>query len=386
MSVVQEAVTLDREICVRNPDPPGESYSYSYYLRSQEGDWSEFLNRLGQLRPDQVVVVAEKSLPASLRKSVVERLRTRFSTTILTFGRREGGKNLLTVRSLLDEAMAAGVTRSSVIVALGGGLAGNVAGLVAGLCLRGLPLVHIPTTLLAQSDSVLSLKQGVNGKLGKNHVGIFKAPAFVWSHLSFLASLPQREIQAALCEAIKNALIVTPDRILDLLAILRPQAAYTPEQFTHLIEWCIEAKLAVMENDAFEKHQAVVLEYGHSVGHAVELLARGTLTHGEAVGIGIVVEGDIAHRIGLLSTEDLDMHYALLRANGTPTTIPATLGTERILEVMRQDNKRGYLLPKAEHFDLVLLRALGKPNRTEGTVLTQVAERNVRAALNRCRA
>src|SRR4051812_22502560 len=113
--VIQEMIALNREICVRNPDSPGEEYRYPYYLRALESDWAEFLERLGQLQPDRVVVIAEKSLPFSLRKGIAERLRMCFPTTLLTFGKREAGKNLLTVRMLLDKAIAAGVTRSSVI-------------------------------------------------------------------------------------------------------------------------------------------------------------------------------------------------------------------------------------------------------------------------------
>lgn len=151
------------------------------------------------------------------------------------------------------------MTRSSVVVVLGGGLVGNIAGLVAGLCLRGLPLVQVPTTLLAQSDSVLSLKQGVNGEDGKNLRGLFLAPAFVWSHLSFLETLPAREVRAARCEMIKNALAIQPDQIPELRSLLSSQARSSPAQFARLIERCIEAKTAIMANDAWEKHEAVAL-------------------------------------------------------------------------------------------------------------------------------
>ncbi len=343
MSTVEEAIALNWDIALRNPDSPGEQYAYPYYLRNEESAWSELLERLALLRPDRVVLIAEKAFPAYLTEGVTARLRTAFSTTVLTFVGGEEGKNLLAVHTLLNEAIAAGATRASVIVALGGGLTGNVAGLMAGLCLRGLRLVHLPTTLLAQSDSVLSLKQGVNGAYGKNQVGLFKAPAFVWSHLTFLETLPPREIRAAFCEAIKNALTIKPDHIPELFATLRPQAQYSQTQLARLIERCIEAKTAVMANDALEKHEAVVLEYGHTVGHAIELLSKGTITHGEAVGIGMVVEGDIACRMGRLSADELYMHSALLQANGSPTTIPAALETEHLLRMMHSDNKRGYL-------------------------------------------
>jgi 3-dehydroquinate synthetase len=385
MSMVQDMIALNWDMQLRNPDPPRESYSYRYYLRSSEHDWPEFLERLNLLCPDQVLLVAEKALPAHLTDSMAARLRTLVPCTVLTFEGGEEGKHLPTVSALLDEAIDADATRSSVVVALGGGLAGNVAGLMAGLCLRGLPLVHVPTTLLAQSDSVLSLKQGVNGRFGKNHAGLFKAPAFVWSHLSFLESLPPREIRAALCEVTKNALAIRPDQIPELLSIFRPHAHYSQEQLARLIELCIEAKTAIMANDALEKHEAVSLEYGHTVGHAIELAAKGTIPHGEAIGIGMIVEGDIARRLGMLDVSDFRMHQALLLANGAPITIPAVLETEHLLRIMRCDNKRGYVQRQEGTIDMVLLETLGRPHRTGNTVLTHVEERDVRAALNRCR-
>ena len=385
MSMVQDAIASNWDIQLRNPDPPRESYAYRYYLRSSESDWSEFLERLGLLHPDRVVLIAEKALPAHLTEGVAARLRTLVPCTVLTFAGGEGGKNLLAVNTLLDETIDAGATRSSVIVALGGGLAGNVAGLMAGLCLRGLPLVHVPTTFLAQSDSVLSLKQGVNGTHGKNHVGLFKAPAFVWSHLAFLESLPAREIRAALCETAKNALAIKPDQTPELFSILRPHAQYSQTQLARLVELCIEAKTAIMANDALEKHEAVALEYGHTVGHAIELAAKGSITHGEAIGIGMMVEGDIARRMGMLESSDFRMHQDLLQANGSPIAIPAELGTEHLLRIMRRDNKRGYLQKQEGAIDMVLLEALGRPHMTGNTVITHVEERDVRAALNRCR-
>ena len=385
MSLVENVVAANWDMRLRNPDPPQEEYSYPYYLRNEENVWSEFLERLARLRPDRVVVIAEQALPASLRETVAAQLRTAFPTVVLTFAGGEAGKNLLTVHALLEQAIAAGATRASVIVALGGGLVGNVAGLLAGVCFRGVPLVHVPTTLLAQSDSVLSLKQGVNGSYGKNHVGLFKAPAFVWSQLGFLETLPTREIRAALCESIKNALTIAPDHIPELLCLLRPQARYTQAQLARVIELAIEAKTAVMAHDALEKHEAVVLEYGHTVGHAIEVLAQGAIPHGEAVGIGMIVEGDIARRKGMLSLDALQLHHTLLQANGSPTTVPEHLGTEALLRMMQRDNKRGYLAAQPDTFALVQLEALGQPHQTASTVLTLVDEREVRAALTRCR-
>lgn len=157
------------------------------------------------------------------------------------------------------------------MIALGGGLAGNVAGLLAGLLMRGVRLVHLPTTLLAMSDSCLSLKQGTISPLGKNHLGLFHAPAFVWSDLAFLEYLPAREIRSAPCELIKNVLAIYPGQLAEVQSRLRPAADYSQEELAWFIDLCITAKSSVMASDALEKHWALVLEYGHTIGHALEL-------------------------------------------------------------------------------------------------------------------
>lgn len=383
--IVKDMLSLDREIRWKNPDPPQEEFSYSYHLRSGERAWSELVEMLGRFGADRFVIVSDDGFPRDRALAVRDRIATVAPCSLLTFEGREEAKNLLTVYELGNAALCEGATRSSVVVALGGGLTGNIAGLLAGLFLRGARLVHIPTTLLAMSDSCLSLKQGVNSEQGKNHFGMFYPCQFVWTNLSFLDALPPREIQSALCELIKNVLAICPQLYDEIAGVLRPDAVYSEAQLVRFIELCIDAKCSVMAEDALEKHQAVVLEYGHSIGHALELTSHGAVPHGLAVGVGMVVEATLSQRLGLLSRADLEAHYTLLRANGASMAIPQAYDVETLLAVMRNDNKRGYLPFVPGKMDIVLLRELGHPNRTGKTVLTQVDEVEVRAALEACR-
>jgi len=380
------SIALDREIRWNNPDPPYQVYAYPYHLRSGADAWEELSRKVRALQGDRFVIVTDAAFPAHLAEAVRRRLAAIAPCSLHAFHGGEQAKNLLTVYQLGNEALLEGAMRSSVVIALGGGLAGNVAGLLAGLFLRGARLVHIPTTLLAMSDSCLSLKQGVNSEVGKNHFGMFYQPEFVWTDLTFLSVLPPREIQSALCELIKNVLAICPHLYDEIAATLRPDAFYTEHQLAHFIELCIDAKCSVMREDALEKHEAVVLEYGHSVGHALEMASHGTVPHGLAVGMGMVVDAELSRRLGLLSEHDLKAHYTLLRANGAPTALPAGYGSEDLLSIMRRDNKRGYLPAIPGTYDLILLERLGKPLRTGQTVLTQVDEEDVRAALEVCRA
>ncbi len=378
-------IELDREIRLNNPDPPYQAYAYPYHLRSGPGTWDELLKKLYNLAPDRFVLVTDGAFPAQLAEAVKDRVARVAPCTLHVFNGGEGAKNLLTVYQLGNEILRTGAMRSSVVIALGGGLAGNVAGLLAGLFLRGARLVHIPTTLLAMSDSCLSLKQGVNSEVGKNHFGMFYPPEFVWTDLSFLEALPPREVQSALCELIKNVFVICPDLYDEIAATLRPDASYSVKQIAHFIEFCIDAKCAVMRNDALEKHEAVVLEYGHTVGHALEMVSHGAIPHGLAVGIGMVAEATLSRRLGMLAQTDLQAHYDLLCRNGVPTALPPRYETEKLLSIISLDNKRGYLPYVPGKLDIVLLKQLGQPNRTGKTVLTQVNEADVHAVLEECR-
>lgn len=371
----QETVAVDRE--VRFGD-----VSYPFHVRSGRESWSGLTARLGALDPDRLIVITDDGVPGALADQVRTTLSALAPTHVLRLPASEKAKTLATLDDLAERTILSGVTRNSVVVALGGGLAGNVAGLLAALVFRGLRLVHLPTTLLGMSDSVLSLKQAVNSRVGKNHLGTFYAPAFVWNHLDFLDTLPREEIQSALCEMVKNVLGICPDRYDEIAARLRTDAQYSYETFADFIELCVDAKTRVMRDDKREKREALVLEYGHTVGHAAELLTGGALRHGFAIGVGMLVAGRISTELGLLSDDELKAHQVLLERNGSPTALPAGLTADQIVETVRLDNKRGYVPARPGTVDMVLLEGLGRPHWVGDNIITQVDEDLVRVGVN----
>jgi 3-dehydroquinate synthetase len=380
MELVENAtIGLDREIRWSEYASRRE-YAYPYHLRSGDA-WPELLGKLHALEADHFVLVTDATFPGRLSEEACMQLSSLGRCTLLTFQGGEHTKNLVTIDRLGNDAIRAGATRCSCIIALGGGLVGNVAGLLAALFFRGARLVHIPTTLLAMSDSCLSLKQGVNSDAGKNHFGQFYPPEFVWADLTYLRELPTIEIQSALCELIKNVLAICPEHYDELAATLRQDGMYPEAQLQRFIALCIEAKCSVMGQDALEKQDAVILEYGHTVGHALELRSGGAIPHGLAIGIGMVVAARISRMLGMLSRQEEEAHRTLLRRNGAPTLVPRHVGSQELLESMAHDNKRGYLPPVHGKYDMVLLERLGVPHRTGGTVLTHVEEGTVRAAI-----
>jgi 3-dehydroquinate synthetase len=170
--------------------------TYDYYVTLGNGALQSIYQRLKDLDADRFVIVADQGLTPKAIREIEQVFREFAPTVVLPAQACEKDKSLGTLDDLAEKAIQSGITRRSVVVALGGGIVGNVAGLLAGLLFRGIRLVHVPTTLLSMSDSVLSLKQAVNSRLGKNHLGVFHPPILVWSRIEFMDTLPVEEIQS----------------------------------------------------------------------------------------------------------------------------------------------------------------------------------------------
>jgi 3-dehydroquinate synthetase len=372
--VVNADVRLDREIQFGD-------IRYPFHVRSGPDSWTDLVTRLRGLDADRFVIVTEDGIPASLIEQVHEHIQSVAPCEVLRFPASEKAKTVATLDGLAEQALADRVTHRSVVVALGGGLSGNIAGLLAALLFRGIRLVHMPTTLLAMSDSVLSLKQGVNSCLGKNHLGTFYEPVLVWNDLDFLATLPADEVRAALCEMIKNVLAICPEHYDKVASRLRADAVYKSEVIVEFIELCVNAKMSVMRHDPYEKGEALVLEYGHTVGHAAELLTDGELRHGFAIGVGMLAAAHISAEMGYLDRDEVALHQELLARNGAPTMLPAGLDVESVLEEVRLDNKRGYVPEQPGSCGFILLDTLGCPHLNDGHIITPVQEDTIRAGI-----
>jgi 3-dehydroquinate synthetase len=364
-------ISLDREIRLA---AEGTSIRYPYHVRSGARAWDEFTDTLSGLRADRFLLVTDGGVPAAALNAITPCLQQLAPVTLLRVRAHEKEKNVGTLERLAGEAFSHGATRRSVVVAFGGGLAGNVAGLLAHMFLRGIRLVHVPTTLLAMSDSVLSLKQAVNSGSGKNHLGAFHVPELVWVNLDLASTLPPEQVRAALGEAIKNVVAICPEHYDEMSGRLRADAVYSLPELAWFIEMCVAAKQQVMKADPYEKGPALALEYGHTVGHAAEHVSGGSIPHGLAIGIGGLVAARIATLLGHLDPAVEAAHQHLLERNGGPTTFPPGLTVPALRETIRKDNKRGYLPPRRGYVDMVLLDGLGRPHRSGGSIVTQVPE------------
>lgn len=329
------------------------------------GQPARIAEAISALAPDRLLVVTDDGVRDACGGELLPLLRDLCPLRVISGPAGEGLKSLRHLSACLEEALAWGMTRRSVVVGFGGGVVGNLAGLVAALLFRGLRFVQVPTTLLAMHDSVLSLKQAVNSASGKNLIGTYYVPRRILIDTRFLDSLPAREWRSGLAEAIKNALTVRPSLIPRLRDMLNPALDLPVPDRLWLIEACLEAKGAVMARDRREKKTAIILEYGHTVGHAIELAdqQRGRadpVSHGEAVGLGMLAAARIASVQCGLSRADADLHRELLARIGAPLEPPRGLAPAEVMALVARDNKRGYIPCAADQAAMVLLDGVGR--------------------------
>lgn len=257
------------------------------------------------------------------------------STTLFLPG-GEASKDMATLVRIYDHLLTHRVERSDVLVALGGGVVGDVAGFAAATIVRGIACVQMPTTLLAMVDSAVGGKTGINHPLGKNMIGAFHQPRLVLADVQLLKTLPPRELAAGWAEAIKHGVIRDAALFADL-AVADPQTAYFDAD---LVRRAVAVKVEVVNIDEREQAERMLLNYGHTVGHALEqVLGYGVLLHGEAVAVGMHVEAQLAHALGLCDSDLIAQQQHTLMRYGLPTHIPAEVTVAQLVDVMHRDKK-----------------------------------------------
>jgi 3-dehydroquinate synthase len=260
-------------------------------------------------------------------------------TELFTFPAGEWNKTRETWSALSDRLLAARFGRDSAVLALGGGVVGDVAGFVAATYLRGIPWVQVPTTLLAMIDSSVGGKTGVDVAQGKNLFGAFHQPTLVVADLDVLTTLPGPQLVAGMAEAIKHGVIADAGYC-DLLE--REQPAIGARDFAVLervVVRSVEIKAEVVSGDEREAGRRAVLNFGHTVGHAIEATSGYALLHGEAVAIGMALEARIAERNGTAETGTAARVAALLERFGLPREVPQGATVDDLLATMGHDKK-----------------------------------------------
>jgi len=271
-------------------------------------------------------------------------------------------KNWESLNEVFDALLANKCDRKTTLVALGGGVIGDMTGFAAATYMRGVPFVQIPTTLLAQVDSSVGGKTGINHPLGKNMIGAFYQPRAVIADTATLDTLPARELSAGLAEVIKHGAILDAGFFDWIEANIGKLMARDHAALAHAIARSCEIKADVVARDEREGGLRAVLNFGHTFGHAIEAgMGYGAWLHGEAVGCGMVMAADLSRRLGLVDDGAVERVRALVKAAGLPVVAP-DLGSARWIELMEVDKKN-----EGGAIKFILLKPLGSPSITNAS-------------------
>jgi 3-dehydroquinate synthase len=268
-------------------------------------------------------------------------VRAGFDPALVIVPAGETAKSLRSVQSCYDQLASHRLERKSFIVALGGGVVGDLAGFVAATYLRGVAFVQVPTTLLAQVDSSVGGKVGVNLKAGKNLVGAFYQPRLVLCDLGTLNTLPERELRAGLAEIIKYGIIHDAELFAKLERNLPRLLAREAKTLAAVVARCCEIKAEVVGQDETENGRRAILNFGHTIGHALEAISHyGKYLHGEAIAIGQVAAAKLSSAVAGLSAREAERIKSLFLQAGLPTSVKLnTSQLEQLFTAMRLDKK-----------------------------------------------
>jgi 3-dehydroquinate synthase len=320
------------------------------------------LDRLGELargaglRPGSCAVVTDATVEKLYAARVGDALRkSAFAPVVISVPPGESSKSLAILATLYDRMTEAGLDRSSTVFALGGGVVGDLAGFAAASFLRGVAFVQVPTTVVAQVDSALGGKTGVNHRHGKNLIGAFYQPRLIVADVATLSTLPDREFREGLAEVIKYGAIMDAPMIAGLEGDLDAILARKPDLLEQVVARSLAHKAAVVGADEREAGLRKTLNFGHTVGHAIEASAGyGSYLHGEAVAIGMVAAARLSSRYAGFSADEASRLGRLIERAGLPTAMPPKWNNPDFLRALALDKKRS-----AGAVEFVLLDRLG---------------------------
>ena len=331
---------------------------------------ASFCDIVGRYEFDYLFFVVDANLEAAFRNSIFKYVKREFHCCIQIIPPGEMSKSFDSIMKTGSSLLQKGLSKNSILVSFGGGVICNLTGMLAGMLFRGIRFIEVPTSLMGQTDSSLSNKQAVNSSLGKNHFGLYHAPLFIWSDTLYLKTEPLESRKSGIVEAVKNGLI-SDASFLNVLEQKLGSGHHLSGQDLHdLTLQIIQSKLFILKTDPSEKKEGLILEYGHTLGHALEWNSHGGLLHGEAVSFGILFAANIAHKIGLLTREEKQYHsYLIQYILGYKSELPNGFSSAMLMQTMLADNKK-----TDDKVRLILLETIGRCHQREGNYLTPVSQ------------
>lgn len=361
----------------------------SYLFETIEESVSEILKISNS---DKYIIVYDTKLQSDIDELYMF-MKERATVVLLPLKVQEVDKNLNTLSQLISGLLLLGVDRNTCLIAVGGGVLENIVGMAAGLLFRGISLIHIPTTLMACADSTVSLKQAINFEKSKNIVGLYYAPKGIFTIYSIIKKLPPEEVSAGYVEFVKNLLTLIPQKIYSFESYDFDRNNLKYEELKTLIIDSIDAKELVILNDPKEKKEGLVLEYGHTIGHSLEVLSSCTIRHGEGVAIGMLVASDISYNIFDMSSIDVKYHWKLIEQIGIFLSLKENarflreLSFEQLKECIFNDNKRGRIKASQDEIPMVLLDKIGHVHIENGCCMYavdyQIVENSIRKVISK---
>lgn len=325
---------------IRVPVPLRRMADESYDVRIGRGLAPRLTVALRKRPLGQRYVIVTDSNTHRQGESLLAAFRRRgLSADLISFPAGEGSKSRRVRDEIEDGIIRLGAGRDTALVALGGGVVGDLVGFVAATFKRGIPCVQIPTTLLGMVDSAIGGKTGINHPAGKNLIGAFHQPAAVYIDVDYLKTLPARHYTSGLAEVIKYGVVADRALFSSLETHLDRILRREPDVMARVIEACCRIKARVVSADPRESNRRKILNFGHTIGHAIETLSGFRLAHGEAVSIGMVAEARLAVRAGILAPAAAGRIEGLCERAGLPTAIPPAFPPAEILQVARHDKK-----------------------------------------------
>ena len=318
----------------------------SYHIIYASNSIQSILDQVKLMKPGKVCLVADKNAFTYYGMPILESLQNCVEKVLhYSFLPGESKKNIQQVMSLLDYCLENKWNRNDIFVILGGGVTGDMGAFAASILLRGINFIAIPTTLLAQVDSSIGGKTGIDHKTGKNLIGTFYQPKQVILDSTFLKTLPYRQIQTGMAEIIKYAIIsdISFYETLDSFLTKNPLRGFkhfSPIQWEPLLKTCASIKASVVGADEKEGRQRMILNYGHTFGHALETMTGyNTYTHGEAVSIGMHTAALMANKIGICDQQTVARQENLLKKAGLPTSPKQAIDIDSAIDIMKVDKK-----------------------------------------------
>lgn len=346
----------------------------SYSIHIEGGSLSRLGNILkGVLQLSKAGIVTNNVVNKLYGNIVKDSLSTNgIESEIVEVPDGEEYKSLEWAGKIFDAFVQHQMNRSSAVIALGGGVIGDMAGFVAATFMRGISLIQVPTSLIAQVDSSIGGKTAVNHPKAKNLIGVFYQPKYVLVDINVLKSLPEREFRNGLAEIVKHGVIMDKELFEYMETNISKILALDPQSIEQIVARSCKDKVTIVEQDEKEQNIRAVLNYGHTIGHGIETVTDyRAFRHGEAISIGMIVASRIATNIGILKEESLIRQISLLKAYGLPVTFP-DLDTDSIINAIYYDKK----IKETGRLRFVLPKDIG-----EAIIMENIEEKQVRKAI-----